>query len=104
MKDDELLKASKEIKTSILQLKPNFDVINDISDFKPATPHGREIILATQKFTAQHKVNRVIRVVGSMLAKIQFDRTTREVNYTAINSPSFEQAESFLDGKITIEN
>ena len=35
--EDEMTKAANEVKNGIDILKPNFDVINDISDFKPAS-------------------------------------------------------------------
>ena len=97
LQEDELLEASSKVKKGIDQLKPGFDIINDISEFNPATQRGREIIKETQIYALQKKVNRVVRVVGNVIGQIQFDRSSREAGYTAVSVRSLEEAYDFLN-------
>lgn len=104
LKDDQLTEAARQVKEGVDQLKPNFDVINDISGFSPATPKGREIIMDVQKYTLQKKVNRVVRIVGTTIGKIQFERSSKQAGYTAISVRSMQEAVDVLDGKIKIDS
>lgn len=104
LKDDELAEAARKVKEGVDQLQQNFDVINDISEFSPATPKGREIIMDAQVYVLKNKVGRVVRVVGNVIGQMQFDRTSKQAGYTAISVRSLQEAYDVLDGKIKIDN
>jgi hypothetical protein len=82
------------------KLKAGFDVINDISEFKPATPKGADEIKRAQLFVKQFGVRKVIRVVGeAVLTQAQFDRQSKSAGYAADTAPTVAAAEKMLDGK-----
>ena len=97
--DDEMIKTVSEVKRGIDSLKPNFDVINDISDFKPASQVARELIKEVQVYAVSKKLARVVRVTGNVICKIQFDRSSKEAGYVAITVNSIEEAYIYLDKK-----
>ena len=97
LQDDEIIKASNEVKKGIDSLQSNFDIINDISEFNPATQTGREIIKETQLYALSKNVARVVRITGNIIGKIQFERTSKEAGYTAIAVRSVEDAHKILD-------
>ncbi len=99
--DAELHKAYALTIAEIKKLQPGFDVINDISDFKPATPLGAEDIQRAQVFAKEHGAKRIIRVVGkdkvaSVIATMQFSRTSRTAGYEAEIVATVEEAEKLL--------
>lgn len=97
MQDEEVLNFTNEVRNAIIKLKPNFDIINDISEFSPATPKGRELIKEAQAYAFQMKVGRVVRIVGNVTAKIQFVRSSKEAGYEAMMFSSLDEANTFLD-------
>ena len=97
MQDNEVIIFTNEVRNSILKLKPKFDIINDISEFSPASPKGRELIKEAQAYAFQMKVGRVVRIVKNPTAKIQFDRSSKEAGYTAITVSSLQEANDYLD-------
>lgn len=98
--DDEVKAASDKCIAEASKLKPGFDVINDISQFKPATPKGADEIKRTQLFVKQHGVKRVIRIVGdAVITQAQFSRQEKEAGYNADTAATLTEAEKILDGK-----
>lgn len=97
LQEEEIVEAANKVKQGIDQMKPGFDIINDISEFSPATQRGREIIKETQVYALQNKVSRVVRVVGNVIGQIQFERSSKEAGYTAITVRSLEEAYEFLN-------
>ena len=101
MQDDEIIEASNKVKEGFKVLKPNFDIINDISEFSPATKYGREIIKETQIMAVKNGVGRVVRVVGNVIGQIQFERTSKEAGYTAVSVSNLQTAYDYLDNKLS---
>jgi hypothetical protein len=98
--DDEIPKAADKCISEASKLKPGFDVINDISNFKPASPKGAEEIKRAQIYVKQNGVRRVIRVVGeAVLAQAQFDRQSKGSGLAADTAATVADAERILDGK-----
>ena len=97
MQDFEVEEAMKEVKNAVNLLKPGFDIINDITDFKPVTAKGRELIKNTQAYIYESKVKNVMRIEGSVLSKIQLERSSKEVGYSGITVKSIEEAEQYLE-------
>ena len=99
--DDEVHEASERTIAEIKNLRPGFDVINDISKFKPATPAGAEDIKRSQIFAKERGAKRIFRVVGkdmvaSAIATIQFSRTSHTAGYEADIVATVEEAEKLL--------
>lgn len=98
--DDEVKQASDKCIAEATRLKPGFGVVNDISEFKPATPQGAEEIKRSQVFVKQHGVGRVIRVVGqASLTQSQFDRQSKDAGYQAEVAATVADADRMLDSK-----
>ena len=98
--DDEIKELVKEVGDQGLidQLKPGFDVINDIRTFKPASPKGAKELFGIQSQIKEIGVGRIIRIVGSdVLGKKQFDRNSKQAGYKAAVASSIEEAEKMLD-------
>lgn len=97
LQDDELLEASNKVKNGCDELRPGFDIINDISEFRPATQKGKELIKDAQVYVLNKGVNRVVRVVGNVIGQIQFERSSKEVGYKAVSVKSVDEAYKFLN-------
>ncbi len=61
----EAKEAMEMVQKEVKELKTNFDLINDISDFVRGQEEAGPILQETMKFLINQKVNRVVRVVGS---------------------------------------
>jgi len=83
------------------QLKPGFDVINDISNFKIAQEQASPILKDIMRFLISHKVNKIVRVVGaSESGLIQFaNHTFGEPAYNVKYVPTLQDAEIYLNAK-----
>ena len=80
------------------KLKPGFDVINDVSEFKPAGQDMLKEIERAQAFLKQAGVRHAIRVEGkAKLTNVQFSRIGKAVNYVAEIVETIEEAETLLD-------
>ncbi len=100
MDDQELHAAAEVLITEVKKLKPGFDVIDDISEFKPASPQGSQEIARCQKYVLEHGVRHVIRILGTnVITRMQFNRTSKNAGSDALveEAASFEEAEKRLD-------
>jgi hypothetical protein len=97
MEENEVKSAVIDAKSAINSLRPSFDAITDITNFKPVAPSGRGMLLDIMKYVIQHKVNRVIRIVGNTIGQAQFTRASKEAGYTAYHVKSLKQAEELLN-------
>ncbi len=100
MEDDEMHAAAEVLIIEVNKLRPGFDVINDISECKPATKQGSLEIARCQKYVIEHGVRHVMRVLGTnAITRMQFSRTSKEAGSEAVTEEvsSFEEAEKRLD-------
>ena len=80
------------------KLKPGYDVINDISEFKPAGQDTLKEVERAQSYLKKTGVRRGIRVEGkAKLTNIQFNRIGKTVDYLAETVETMEEAEKLLD-------
>ncbi|MDY7031869.1 MAG: hypothetical protein SVY10_08160 [Thermodesulfobacteriota bacterium] len=83
------------------KLKPGFDLINDISGFKPVSPSSVEELKKAMWYTVSLGLKRAIRIVPvSYFAANQFSRVSKEVGFDVEFANSIEEAERMLDGKV----
>lgn len=95
--DEEVRVASDKCITEAGKLSRGFGVVNDISEFKPATPKGAEEIKRAQLFVKENGVGRVIRVVGqASLTQSQFERQSKDAGYQAEVAATVADAEKML--------
>ncbi len=100
MTDEEVHKFVQEQIAAIKTMKPGFDVINDISNFKPASPEGAKEIEKMVKFSDEYGTRYVMRVIGpNYIARMQFDRLHKitEAKYITEEVASRQEAERRLD-------
>jgi hypothetical protein len=97
--EDKEMKACTDMTISeSKKLKPGFDVITDISQFKPAGPETTKEIERGQAYFKASKIGRGIRVVGqSSLSSMQFKRTGKTVGYEPDTVATIAEAEELLD-------
>jgi hypothetical protein len=82
------------------KLKSGYDVVTDISQFKPAGPETVKEIERGQAHFKATGVGRGIRVVGeSVLSGMQFTRTGKTIGYDPDTVATVADAEKLLDGK-----
>jgi len=95
--DNEAREAADQVIQEIKKLEPGFDVINDISGFRPATQKGAQEMVRAQRFARASGVDRVIRIVPSeTIGSIQFARTSRQAGYEADTASSIPEADRML--------
>jgi hypothetical protein len=87
----------KEIET----LKPNFDVVNDISKFIRGDDEAGRVLKEIMAILMSKNVNRVVRVIGtSKTGLMQFANFSPQTDsYKLSYVPTLEEAEKILDQK-----
>jgi len=94
---DEMKKCVDETITATNKLKHGYDVITDISQFKPGTPEVTKEIQRAQAHFASSGARRGVRIVGeNALSGMQFKRTGTQAGYSSTNVASLEAAEQVL--------
>ena len=96
MEDAELDQAAAAVRREGSRLKPGFGVVNDISEFKPASAEGAQKIAAAQKYMAERGMGTVVRI-ASALSNLQFQRTAKGAGYKGLTASSVTEADALLD-------
>jgi hypothetical protein len=98
MEKEAISKAADAVIREAKKLKPNFNVINDISEFKPTTHEAANEIRRAQEYLKNHNVGRVIRVIAraAIVGAMQLERTGKEAGYDANTVASIAEAEKLL--------
>jgi hypothetical protein len=95
---EEMKKWAEETVSTAKKLQRGFDVITDISQFKPTTPEGTKEIERVQSFFKISGVRRGVQVVGeNVLAGLQFKRMSVLSGYDPTNVDTLAEAEKLLD-------
>lgn len=82
------------------KLRPPFDAVTDISEFRTNSEGFLKILAETQGELKKLGLNRVARIVGrdTVVPKMQFGRSSRSVGYQAESHVhSIEEAHALLD-------
>jgi hypothetical protein len=83
------------------KLKPGYDVINDISEFKPVGQDTLKEVERGQVYFKKSGIRYGIRVEGkAKLTNLQFSRIGKTVDYAADSAETMEEAEKLLNDKI----
>jgi len=95
---DQVGQTVQEVKQAVQNLKPGFDVITDVSTYRPARPEVATAIQQMQLFLRQAGMRRVVRVLSSSaIASMQFSRLGKEAGYEAEHAASVAEAEKLLE-------
>ena len=74
------------------KLKKGYKVITDVTKFSPSSQAGALEIQKAQKFLLDNGSSKFIRIVESMLGKMQFSKTAREIGIDVVEVKNFEEA------------
>ena len=100
LEDEEVRQVVNKMIEEIRLLQPGFDLINDLSSFKPVSPVGAKEIERMIHFSVERKIRYVIRVTGpNVLSRMQFDRINKMYGASNVTEyvSSREEAERRLD-------
>jgi hypothetical protein len=90
--------AADEVIDAMADLEPGWEMVNDISEFKPATQDATAHIERGKKAAAENGVGAIVRVVDNVTGKLQFNRVGKDVqSYEVTEAESLEEAERLLD-------
>jgi hypothetical protein len=81
-------------------LDDGFDIVNDLSGFKPPSPEAAKPIKRAQGELKEMGVDRVIRVTDDETSQVvinAFERRSRDVGYSGETADSVEEADQMLD-------
>lgn len=82
----------------VSKLKPGFDVITDLSEFKPVGQDTLDEISRGQAFFKKTGIRHGVRIVGkAALTSSQFNRLGKAVDYNPNIVATMEEAEKLLD-------
>ena len=95
--DFEMQQVYNKFAAEVKKLHAGFDVITDISEFKPTTPDGAQKMGETQKLAKDLGLNRVIHIVRTEAGQVQVARKERELGINSDEATSVAEAEIMLD-------
>ena len=90
--DDEMSIAANKVISEAKKLKKGYKVITDVTKFSPSSQAGALEIQKAQKFLLDNGSSKFIRIVESMLGKMQFSKTAREIGIDVVEVKNFEKA------------
>lgn len=84
------------------QLDEGFDIVNDLSGFRPPSPEAATAIKRAQGELKEMGVDRVVRVVDDETSQVvinAFERRSTDVGYSGETAESRDEAERMLGKK-----
>ena len=84
------------------RLDDGFDIVTDLSGFKPPSPEAAKPIKRAQGQLKEMGVDRVVRVTDDETSQVvvnAFERRSRDVGYSGENADSRDEAERMLEEK-----
>ena len=82
------------------KLKPGYDVITDISQFKAVNQETLAEVKRAQAYFKASGIRHAIRVTGTAtLTNLQFSRVGKTIDYVPTNVATVADAEKFLDAQ-----
>jgi hypothetical protein len=99
MEGGEVAVAADETVDAAEGLREGFDVVTDLTGFKPPSPEAAEPIQRAQARLVELGVDRVVRVADEETSRVvvtAFQRRSRDVGYTGEEANSVEEAERLL--------
>jgi hypothetical protein len=96
---EQVADAAQEAVDKAETLRPGFDIINDISRFRPPSPEAAEPIKEAQADLLEMGVERVVRVADGETSQVvlnAFSRRSKQVGYEGMTAESVAEAERTL--------
>ncbi len=97
---EEIKKCGDETIESTKRLRPGYDVVTDITQYKAGPPEVAKDIERVQAHFRKSGARQGVRIVGgNALSGMQFRRAGTNAEYNSVNVPSLEEAEKLLSGR-----
>ena len=99
LESDQIVAAADEAVSEAEKLREGFDIVNDISRFRPPDPEAAESIKEAQGKLLEMGVERVVRVADDETSQVvvnAFSRRSQQVGYEAMTAESVAEAERKL--------
>lgn len=97
---EEAKQCGDETIAATRKLKPGYDVITDITDFKPGTQEVAKDIERVQAHFLKSGARGGVRVVGQNAASsMQFARVAKQAGFQSSNVATLAEAEKLLDAQ-----
>jgi hypothetical protein len=93
----ERLAASKAILVAIGQLRPGFDLVNNVSELHPTDTEGLNDLLRIQAAIKIKGVRSVIRIAKIPLTRLQVERTAERSGLEGDTAATVQEADERLD-------
>ena len=95
---EEIARCGDETIAATKKLRPGYDVITDIRQFKAGSPDVAKDIERVQAHFRKSGARQGVRIVAAdnLLTGIQFRRTGTQAQYNSVNVDSLEAAEALL--------
>ena len=89
--------AGKAFMAAISQLRPGFDIVNDLTGLHPTDTEGLKDLRRLQAAAKIKGVRRVIRIAKIPLSRLQVERISEEVGLESETAASLQEADERLD-------
>ena len=89
--------AIKAVMAAVAELRPGFDIIDDLSALHPTDAAGLRELVRLQSALKIKGLRTVVRIVRIPLTRIQFDRTAQDTGWAFETAASLEEADARLD-------
>ncbi|WP_302083915.1 hypothetical protein [Salinibaculum rarum] len=99
MDADEIDEAAQTTTEEAEKLRNEFNIVNDLSGFKPPSPEAAEPIQRAQGKLKEMGVDRVVRVIDEETNEVvlhAFERRSQNVGYSGESADSVDEAEQLL--------
>ena len=100
MDADQIDEAADATVEEAEKLRDGFDIITDLSGFKPPSPEAAEPIKRAQAQLKEMGVDRVVRVIDdetNNVVRHAFERRSKDVGYSGESAESVSEAERILE-------
>jgi hypothetical protein len=100
MDADEISEAADVTVEKAKALDEGFDIVNNLSGFKPPSPEAAKPIKRAQGELKEMGVDRVVRVTDDETSQVvinAFERRSRDVGYSGETADSVPEADEMLD-------
>jgi len=95
---EEMTRCGDETIEATAKLRPGYDVITDITQFKAGPPEVAKDIARVQAHFRKSGARQGVRIVGgNVVSGMQFRRTSAQAVYNSVNVPTLEAAEELLN-------
>lgn len=99
---DEIADGAEQAVSAAEELAEGYDIITDLSGFKPPSPDAMKPIKEAQAELKEMGLDRVVRVIDedtSEIVGLSFNRRSKDVGYTGERAETVEEAKEMLSEK-----